>query len=550
MAYRQLKALIGLALSLFYFSLYAQPQAGLFKCPELFGALSHLTPQELVERSKTAYEEFLSEDDPAFYQSKIKRLYFSQSKIKRLYDSTLPKEKFPEISDYTEDGYHILNSSLVRPFPRPASTLRWRDKIIEELALLPPYKGWVFSGAGLSNEEFAAIREQFGKNKEFPYFLSTSKEKSEAAEFIRKQDLKKDPNRTVVLFSIKSKSGRDISAQSVFPREKEVLFQPEIPFRVTSITRVVDEKVLGKKPFWKIELEEQEDKPVEIKPISKSSDYAFHETIDLKRFGAFGPWLNNKEYQDWRKAYETFVQAGNQHEVSVKTLQEIHRMAMNNAFFSGYERRRVRRDYRNGNLTKASAIEKLLEVDQQKSYTGTKSETLAGKFRENVLDSFEYEGEHQTEKLERYISAEEIEGLLANPYFRLETNSLTKIDETKYKARFHYVPPKFVEDETEKVIKNAATRLRLAKDHESYVRAALILHRDLITIHPFLDGNGRTLRLFMDMILAKRNLPLPITPFEKEYSSSIEDILKQTAAEMNKWQIEKNEEGEAKREQK
>jgi len=82
------------------------------------------------------------------------------------------------------------------------------------------------------------------------------------------------------------------------------------------------------------------------------------------------------------------------------------------------------------------------------------------------------------------------------------------------------------------------------------MRAALILHRDLIMIHPFLDGNGRTLRLFMDMILAKRNLPLPLNPFEKEYSSSIEDILKQTAAEMNKWQIEKNEEGEAKREQK
>lgn len=314
---------------------------------------------------------------------------------------------------------------------------------------------------------------------------------------------------------------------------------------MTSITRVVDEKVLGKQPFWKIELEEQGDKPVEIKPISNSSDYAFHETIDLKRFGAFGPWLNNQEYQDWRKAYETFVQAGNQHEVSVETLQNIHRMAMKNAFFSGYERRRVRRDYRNGNLTQSSAIQKLLEVDQQKSYTGTKSQTLAGKLREHVLDSFEYEGDHQTANLERYVSAEEIEGLLANPYFRLESDSLTKLDDTKYKARFHYVPPQFVQAETEKVIKNAAVRLRLAKDNESYVRAALILHRDLITIHPFLDGNGRTLRLFMDMILAKRNLPLPLTPFEKEYSSSIEDILKQTAAEMNKWQIEKIEESEA-----
>lgn len=538
MAHRHFKTWLSLALFLVSFCLFAQPKSKSqnFSCPELFGALSHLSPQDRLERSKKAYEDFLAEDDPSFYQSKLTRTY----------DSTLPKEKFPEISDYTEDGYRILNSSLVRPFPRLAATLRWRDKIIEELALLNPFKGWVYSGAGLSNEEFASIRNQFGKNMEFSYFFSTSKEKSEASDFIRKQDLKKDPDRTLVLFSVKSKTGREISAQSVFPNEKEVLFKPGTPFRVTSITRVVDEKVLGKTPFWKIELEEKEESPVEIRAVQNPIDYTFQKAIDLKRFGAFGPWLNSGEYQDWRRAYETYVQAGNQHEISIKTLQDIHKMAMGNAFFSGYERRRVRRDYRSGKLTQANAIQKLLEVDKQKSYTGTDSQELAGKLRDHVLDSFEYEGDLQTEKLERYIPAEEIEGLLANPYFRIETDSLEKLEEGKYKARFHYVPPKFVEAETEKIIKNAATRLRLAKDNESYVRATLILHRDLITIHPFLDGNGRTLRLFMDMILAKKNLPLPLTPFEKEYSSSIDDILKQTANEMNKWQIEKVEASEQK----
>jgi len=531
MAYRRLQTWISLALGLFYFSLYAQPQTPFEarKCPELFRALSHLSPQELAERSRRAYEDFLAEDDPAFYQAKLARTY----------DSILPKEKFPEIRDYTEDGYRILNSSLIRPFPRLAETLRWRDRIIEELALIPPYRGWAFSGAGLSQEEFSEIRQVFGKNKEFPYFFSASRERAEAGNFLKRQGLKKDPERVLVLFSIKSKSGRDVSNHSAFPYEKEVLFTPGTPFRVTSITRQVDEAILGEQPFWKVELEQSEEKTVQINSTTNSEDYAFSESIDLKRFGDYGPWLNADEFQDWRRAYETYVQGGNSHEISLKTLQEIHKTTMDKAFFTGFERRRLRRDYRQGKLTKNAAIEKLMEIDQQKSYTQTPSKSLAGKLRENVLDSFEYEGDLQTEKLERYIPADEIEGILANPYFRLERNSLEKIDENKYRARFHYVPPKFVKEETSKVIQNASARLRAAKDNESYVRAALTLHRDLITIHPFLDGNGRSIRLFIDMIFAKKNIPLPLTPFEKEYSASIDAILKQTAIEMNKWQVEK-----------
>jgi len=117
---------------------------------------------------------------------------------------------------------------------------------------------------------------------------------------------------------------------------------------------------------------------------------------------------------------------------------------------------------------------------------------------------------------------------------------LVKIDDDRYQARFHYVPPRLVEQEVQNVIRVAANKLRVAKDAESYIRTALILNKDLISIHPFLDGNGRSIRLFIDMILAKRNYPLPLTPFEKEYSSGIDTILRQTATEMKKWQLEKH----------
>jgi Fic family protein len=37
---------------------------------------------------------------------------------------------------------------------------------------------------------------------------------------------------------------------------------------------------------------------------------------------------------------------------------------------------------------------------------------------------------------------------------------------------------------------------------------AIQAHYDIVTIHPFIDGNGRTARLFMNMILLLDGFPL------------------------------------------
>jgi fido (protein-threonine AMPylation protein) len=518
---------LGLALVSFPISLHGQPSSG--RCPELLSSLSQLSIADYKEKSRKAYEDFLIEKDPSAFQKKMEHNY----------SSIYSQEAYPEIRGYTDEGYKSLNAGLVEPFPRPSATLRWRDRIVEELASLPPYKGWVYSGAGLSEQDFSDLRQHFAQNKEFTYFFSTSRSQKEASRFLKNQ-IKKEKDRVPVLFSIKSKTGKNISQLSVFPSEQEILFPPGTQFRVTSITRLVDEWTHGEKPFWKIGLEEVEQKSDEITPVTDPNHYNFNTQIDLKRFGAHAPWLNPQEFRDWKNAYGVYVRAGNTHEISLETLQEIHKATMSNAFFSGFERRRVRRDYRSDKITKSEAIEKLAEIDQLKTYTGTKSKSLAGKLREKALDSFVFEGDLQDADLRRYIPTEELEGLLANPYFRIEKDSLVKIDEERYQARFHYVPPRLVEQEVQNVIRVAANKLREAKDAESYIRTALILNKDLISIHPFLDGNGRSIRLFIDMILAKRNYPLPLTPFEKEYSSGIDTILRQTATEMKKWQLEKH----------
>ena len=44
------------------------------------------------------------------------------------------------------------------------------------------------------------------------------------------------------------------------------------------------------------------------------------------------------------------------------------------------------------------------------------------------------------------------------------------------------------------------------------VEFATIIHKDLVTIHPFIDGNGRAARLLMNLVLLQAGYPLAIIP--------------------------------------
>lgn len=64
--------------------------------------------------------------------------------------------------------------------------------------------------------------------------------------------------------------------------------------------------------------------------------------------------------------------------------------------------------------------------------------------------------------------------------------------------------------------------LHSQSDHP--VIAAALAHYKLVTIHPFVDGNGRTARLLMNLLLLQQGYPLAIIKKEKrgEYIAAIE----------------------------
>jgi Fic family protein len=64
--------------------------------------------------------------------------------------------------------------------------------------------------------------------------------------------------------------------------------------------------------------------------------------------------------------------------------------------------------------------------------------------------------------------------------------------------------------------------LQKVQDHPVIVAA--LAHYKLVTIHPFVDGNGRTARLLMNLLLLQHGYPLAIIKKEQrpQYIASIE----------------------------
>ncbi|GBO53553.1 Fic family protein [Pseudanabaena sp. lw0831] len=72
------------------------------------------------------------------------------------------------------------------------------------------------------------------------------------------------------------------------------------------------------------------------------------------------------------------------------------------------------------------------------------------------------------------------------------------------------------------------------KDHLHPVVLAAEMHERLVTIHPFIDGNGRTSRLIMNLILLQYGFPLAIIGGDYDSRMAYYDALEKVQTENNK----------------
>jgi len=85
---------------------------------------------------------------------------------------------------------------------------------------------------------------------------------------------------------------------------------------------------------------------------------------------------------------------------------------------------------------------------------------------------------------------------------------------------------KFVPPGPEKVpelMKDFVAKIPLLEKEKHAVEYAALLHKELVEIHPFIDGNGRTARLLMNLALLQHGYPVTIIPpiLRNDYISAI-----------------------------
>ena len=91
-----------------------------------------------------------------------------------------------------------------------------------------------------------------------------------------------------------------------------------------------------------------------------------------------------------------------------------------------------------------------------------------------------------------------------------------------------------VEPYTNTLAENLNRHLSTERSIEDQLRLSFTAHFDLVSIHPFYNGNGRTSRLLMNYIQARYNLPLAIVFKEDkvDYFTALQESRKQETVDI------------------
>jgi len=90
-----------------------------------------------------------------------------------------------------------------------------------------------------------------------------------------------------------------------------------------------------------------------------------------------------------------------------------------------------------------------------------------------------------------------------------------------YISGSEFLPPE--PEKVEGLMQEFTAQIKLKKEQLHPVDFAAWLHLELVTIHPFIDGNGRTARLLMNLALLQADYPVVIIPpvLRRDYINSI-----------------------------
>lgn len=191
-----------------------------------------------------------------------------------------------------------------------------------------------------------------------------------------------------------------------------------------------------------------------------------------------------------------------------------------------YEVKQLKDYYRIGLTWSSNALEGNSLTESETKVVLEDGITIGGK---TLKDHFEAIGHSEAFDLlykladSQDITESDILGLHRLFYYRIDTESAGKYRERNViitGTDFTPPPPTAVPIAMQKLLESLPS---LQKLHPVVYSA--MLHLKLVTIHPFIDGNGRTARLLMNLALLQAGYPITVIPpiIRGDYISALRD---------------------------
>lgn len=225
-------------------------------------------------------------------------------------------------------------------------------------------------------------------------------------------------------------------------------------------------------------------------------------------------------------------------------LQFLHRWAMRGLPFHGFEGRRLVQRFRAGEIS-SDQLKALLKraYEANEEIAGVRHNDLIGTYRFDSIDEIEHRGSSFDEKGNRFFTGDELAALRGNKYLRVDEASIKPRSGGGFTGVVRYYPVKDIEKVVEAEIADKVKRLEKAYvsgiPSDELIATVVELEKNLISIHPFLDGNGRSIRAFTDLIYYRHGLPTPLSPNESDLimssAEAVEYVRKEMIKSINAW---------------
>lgn len=233
--------------------------------------------------------------------------------------------------------------------------------------------------------------------------------------------------------------------------------------------------------------------------------------------GTMGAWLDAMR----------FVQAdAGGAPLSLELLQKLHKLATRGMPFHGYEGRRIRARFEAGEITK-DEFRSLLEraYKHNEAVSGVPHDKLRGVLRSEKIDAIWHSGSSRDAAIGRFFTRDELERVRKNLYMDVDEAHLKEVAPGKFEGRAYFFEVENVERAINVILRRTNTVLAHEPDPTKKLAEIIQMETDLLSIHPFLDGNGRTVRLLGDLLRKRTGFPPPLYPNENDLTMTRAEAL-------------------------